>query len=836
MDSRRDFIRKASLLGAGSTVAGSFASIHRALAIDPAPGTSWHDAEHVVILMQENRSFDHCYGALRGVRGFNDPRAISLPNGRPVWLQSTADGATYAPFRLNIRDTRATWMRSLPHSWVDQTDAHNGGRLDGWLEAKRSGDRAFARMPLTLGFYDRNDLPFYYALADAFTICDQNFCSSLTGTTPNRLHLWTGTLRGRPSPDAKANVRNEDVDYDNEVSWYTFPERLEDAGISWRIYQNEISLESGLRGEADAWLANFTDNPIEWFSQYQVRFAPAHRAFLERTERELPAEIARLEALPASPARTRDLARARQRLAAIRTERSQYTEDAFARLSPRQRSLHDRAFTNNNGDPDYRQLASLTYRDGDAERRMSVPKGDVLHRFREDVRDGRLPAVSWIVAPENFSDHPGAPWYGAWYLSECLDILTRDPEVWRKTIFILCYDENDGYFDHVPPFIPPTPGRTDTGKVSPGIDPAVEWVHMAQEDERQKQHPGSQKRSGPVGLGFRVPLVIASPWSRGGFVNSQVFDHTSIVRFLEHFASRRSGRPVVESNISTWRRTVCGDLTSVFRPHDGQRHPTPEPIRRDPFLSSIHQAQFRQLPDGFHRLSEAEIAQALANPRATPALPRQEPGSRPACALPYELTADASLSPDARSLSIRLHAGNQVFGHRAAGAPFHLYSPAPVAIPGAAPGQRQPGRCWDYAVAAGDAIVDQWQLADFADGLYHLRVHGPNGFYREFAGRTDDPRIELALPGAGPGWQVELTLRFTGKTPLRIEVVDLAYGQPSRTLSANPGVPLRIPLDLRPTHGWYDFAIRVQGFPAFLRRYAGHFETGQESTSDPLLA
>src|SRR5882724_1813282 len=139
MDSRRDFLKKAALLAAGGAYAGAIpASISRALAIDPAPGSTFLDAEHVVILMQENRSFDHCYGTLSGVRGFNDPRAMTLPDKKPVWLQTDEKGRTYTPFRLNIKETNATWMGSLPHGWTDQTDARNNGRFDQWLIAKKS--------------------------------------------------------------------------------------------------------------------------------------------------------------------------------------------------------------------------------------------------------------------------------------------------------------------------------------------------------------------------------------------------------------------------------------------------------------------------------------------------------------------------------------------------------------------------------------------------------------------------------------------------------------------------------------------------------------------------
>lgn len=97
MESRRDFLKKALLLGAGGGLAGMWPeSVQRAFAIDPAQGSTYADAEHIVILMQENRSFDHAFGTLRGVRGFNDPRAVTLPNGNPVWLQYSATGGTHA--------------------------------------------------------------------------------------------------------------------------------------------------------------------------------------------------------------------------------------------------------------------------------------------------------------------------------------------------------------------------------------------------------------------------------------------------------------------------------------------------------------------------------------------------------------------------------------------------------------------------------------------------------------------------------------------------------------------------------------------------------------------
>jgi phospholipase C len=158
--------------------------------------------------------------------------------------------------------------------------------------------------------------------------------------------------------------------------------------------------------------------------------------------------------------------------------------------------------------------------------------------FEGDARADRLPQVSWLVAPTAQSEHPNYfPAAGAEYIAQKLDAIASNPDVWAKTAFILTYDENDGQFDHVPPPVP-APGTAD------------EFIH----DE-------------PIGLGFRVPVTIVSPWTAGGHVYSEVLDHTSLIRFLE----ARFGVP--EPNITTWRRRTCGDLTGAFRPQAPAPYP-----------------------------------------------------------------------------------------------------------------------------------------------------------------------------------------------------------------------------------------------------------------------
>jgi phospholipase C len=835
MDTRRDFFKKAAMLTGGAGVANALLpAIERAATISPAEESTFLDAEHVVILMQENRSFDHCFGTLRGVRGFNDPRAITLPDQNPVWLQTNASGETYAPFRLDAQQTNATWLGSLPHSWRDQNDAKNGGDHDKWLIAKPVDRKDCAGMPLTMGYYNREDLPFYYALADAFTVCDQHFCSSLTGTTPNRLYFWSGTIREEQNADSPANVRNKNVDYGMPARWAAFPERLEDAGVSWKIYQNELSMASGLSEEQDAWLTNFTDNPIEWFPQFAAQFAKTHRDHVEQLAVALPAEIdvlqTRLTSVPAGAERTaieRDLSVKRSLLDKIAKEQEEMRGASLEKLPKRTRSLHTKAFTTNVGDPDYRKLTALQYEDGETVRELQIPKGDILHEFRKDVRHGKLPAVSWIVAPEKFSDHPGAPWYGAWYVAEVMNILTHNPDVWKKTIFILTYDENDGFFDHVPPFSAAHPGKPETGAVSPGIDPAVEYVTL---DDDLAREPAKEARGGSIGLGFRVPLLVASPWSRGGAVCSQVFDHTSVLQFLEKFASHKSGQPVKEANISEWRRTVCGDLTAVFQPaRENSRNGLPFPDK-DAFIERIHKAQFKALP-GYRALSAAQIAEYKRAPGDVAWMPQQEEGIRPARALPYELHAEGRLSADCQSVQLTLAARNERFGERAAGSAFYVYAPAQYRHNGNA------NRTRSYTVRAGQSLQDSWLLAGFSNRQYHLRVCGPNGFLLEMAGDSEDPRIELQIGHARQGSAgLEFSLVNTHKQDsYTATIVHHAYGLAGQANTVRPGDTASVVLDLTRSFRWYDFSVRVAGFEHFERHYAGHLENGQPSFSDPAM-
>ncbi len=645
--------------------------------------------------MQENRSFDHIYGNLQGVRGYNDPRAMRLPNGNRVWLQTNKDGETYAPFRLDVKDTKAAWMGSLPHGWSDQTDARNDGKYDRWLEVKLTHKKDYAGMPLTLGYGERADFPFYYSLADAFTVCDQSFCSSITGTHPNRYYWMTGTVRENPADVASLAHLWNITNYNNpELSWKTFPERLEENGVSWKVYQNELSMGFGLKDEE--WLSNFGTNVLEYFRQYNVRLHPGRIANLPcgRKKETITQVIAGLSGA-SDEASVRKLAAAQKVLANIEADIARYTSAGFAGLSEHEKAMNGKAFTTNAGDPFYHELTSFEYDDQGTPRKLDIPKGDVLHQFREDVEKGTLPTVSWIMPPANLSDHPSLPWYGPLYVSEIMEILLKNPEVWKKTIFILTYDENDGYFDHVPPFVVPNPYKEHTGKVSAGIDPRMDFV--TKEQQTNPSASADRLREAPIGMGYRVPTVIVSPWTKGGWVCSEVFDHTSSLQFVENFLAKKAGKTIREENITQWRRTVCGDLTSAFRPYNGEAIGKPSFIEKAPFIENINQAQFRETPSNFKKLSAEEVAQINVDPLSSGHFPRQEKGTRPACALPYELFVDGQYDASTGRFGIAFKAGNTVFGSRAAGAPFCVYAMRPY--------NAETLRSWNYAVAAGDSLA-----------------------------------------------------------------------------------------------------------------------------------
>jgi phospholipase C len=410
--------------------------------------------------------------------------------------------------------------------------------------------------------------------------------------------------------------------------------------------------------------------------------------------------------------------------------------------------------------------------------------GNLVDLFRQDVLENRLPQVSWIVAPESYTEHPNWPAnYGAWYIAQFLDALTANPAVWSKTALFLMYDENDGFFDHM---VPPTA-------------PQSRAEGLSTVDTTNEVFAGSSGfMAGPLGLGVRVPMIVISPWSKGGWVASEVFDHTSLIRFVERrFGPRHPG--LIEKNITPWRRAVAGDLTSAFdfkRPNDA--------IVTLPGTDAYAPPDRDKHPD------------YVPAPSAALVIPKQEPGVRPARPVPYELDALADIQPAAGAVTI--HFGNT---GRAA-AVFQVRS-------GNGDGP------WTYTVGAQTGLSETWELKGKPG--YDLSVYGPNGFFRSWKGSlTGHHKADLSVATLYECERDTLTLeiRNRGARTVTVKIHD-RYGAPavSRTLQADEGWTHGWPLAR--SFGWYDLTLTVDGDPGFRQQIAGHLETGRDSMTDPAI-
>jgi phospholipase C len=637
MQTRRSLLGRAAK---GAALASAWPT-RSTLAHTSAAGQSLAAVKHVVIFSQENRSFDHYCGTISGVRGFADPHPLHQPNGASVFAQRDGQGQTVHPFRLNAATTSGQCVGDVAHDWHTGLAASNNGRMNQWVPHK--GQNA-------MSYYARPDIPYFYGLADAFTLCDAYFCSFNGPTNPNRLFMMTGMIDPHGLYEGPVTTNAEPG-----FTWTTYPERLQKAGVSWRVYQ-----------ETD----NYDDNALAWFKQFR---------------------------------------------------------DA------------------DEGSP--------LYQNG----MQRFPRS----QFASDVRNNTLPSVSWVISPTALSEHPEhSPNKGMHHgATHYLNALAANPEVWAQTVFIWTYDENGGFFDHVAPPTPPlgTPGEFANGHA--------------------------------FGLGARVPTLVMSPWSRGGAVCSEVFDHTSLLRFLEVWTGVR------EPNISAWRRKICGDLTSALD------------------FRSVSVA-FPALPDSQAPAASADI-NSRSKPRAAPngemAPPLQEAGTRVLRPLPYQLSASLRTDLGTGQLQLALkNEGGAACSVRLQQSGSHAPNPLHITI-----GAKQ----------------EQTQLVSMQGYLaFDLELHGPNGFFRRWVGngvsvapgieeRFDIERATVELRVSNPT-NAELSLRIaTSIESLKgsEQVVHVSCGH-------SVGITLQT-CDL-----WYDYRIEDASGSQCSWQLGGHIEGSDSRT------
>ncbi len=670
--SRRRFLQVGGALAGVAAIGGGSSQLADRSRAAAATGTI-ADLKHVVILMQENRSFDHYYGTLRGVRGFSDKQILKYQNGTTIFDQpdkKRTDLGYLLPFHMDSAKVDAQNAGDLDHSWSGDHSARSGGLWNNWVAAKTEQ---------TMGYFTRSDLPFNYALADAFTICDGYHQSILGPTSPNRMYFWTGTSSGWTT-----NPPDYTVEFTNVT---TYPELLLKAGVSWQVYTNhEVGDGSGNNG----WVGDYGDNPLWFYQQYQT-------------------------SMKATTAAGRQLA--------VQGAVQPWQPNAGTPLGPNH-------------------------------------VNHVLAPFISDCTAGTIPRVSWIVAPYEYSEHPAAsPSYGAHYVRTVLEALMSNQTLWESTALFVTYDEHDGYFDHVPPAFPETSVTN-------------EFIGNL-----------------PIGPGPRVPMIICSPWTRGGFVDSNSYDHTSVLRFLETWTG------VQAPNITAWRRSVTGDLTAAFD-------------FANPDFS------IPTLPDTVPLITQSDAEKsfpAVAPPaEGAQAMPAQEPGTRPHRPSQFMPHADVTVDRSGYTVTATMSNAGQV------GVSLIVY-----------PDKYQAASATPFTVVSGTNKTYVWTATKNNKYGYAFSVYGPDGFVRSFAGeivaagtRTGQiPRV-AATPATGSAPSLQLTLANDGSSAVTytLTVNDYAGITQTVTVGGNGSTAVTWPVD---ADGYYDVIITANTSDGFARRYAG---------------
>ncbi|GAA2035624.1 phospholipase C, phosphocholine-specific [Catenulispora yoronensis] len=628
------------------------------------------DLKHVVILMQENRAFDHYYGAMPGVRGFNDKQALRFPNGTDVFSQPSGTSAV-KPKRVT---TVAQTTTGLDHSYGGGTGAWNSGKYNNWVPTKGSA---------TMNYLTGDEIPWQWSLASNYTLCDNYHCSVMGPTTPNRLYLWTGTSNGVTANGGETSGNR---------AWQTYPEALQAAGVSWRVYVDN--------NNGDGWRGDYEDNPIRGFATFtpsaanladQVKIAPGTGV------------VWRANSFP-------------------------YAADGLP---------DDDSDTNLNG---------------------------VLKDFIAACQPGAqyaLPQVSWIVSPYKWSEHPSAnPEHGAHYTNRVIKALQSNPDIWNHTLLILNFDENDGYFDHV---LPPFPEAGTAGEYS---------------------------GSTPIGYGARVPMTLVSPWTRGGWVNSEVFDHTSVIRFLEVWTASM-GTPAQSTTITGWRRAISGDLTSAI---DFSR-----PVLGVP-----------SLPD-----TAALVAIARAGGTIGTQVPADDqwndyPPLRPR---PLSFHPHGTFTEDRKTGKVTA-AMTLVGGPAGKGVSLQVF-----------PDKYKTFANTPFTVTTAAAKSYTWDATAY-QGRYAFSIYGPDGFVRSHAGtvlpagqnNAGVPRADVALvSGATPTLTVTLHNDGLQQVHFTLTANDYAGGKQDFYVAAGQSKQVTWPT----ADGYYDVVMTADTGTGWTHRYAG---------------
>ena len=772
------------------------------------------DVKHIVVFMQENRAFDHYYGTLKGTRGFNDRAAPLLPSGLSPFYQPTKSATSHSilcgcyaqtgpscnitfnregadlkgiimsatcpvlesvlsgavppvtlktgescssvmekvyntrieglvakdyitelpscptglnvkadnnidtttkniqgdpsvdyllPYPLMFDKTSASCMGAPEMAYESNMNILNGGKVDAWNTARDPG--------YGMAYFNRTDLPYYYELADTFTIGDQYFQSTFTATCPNREMLFTGSnglsvATANPELNPKQYCELDDSEpSDPGFAWETMAETLMKNNITWKNYQGTD---------------NFDDNAFAWFDTFRSAKA---------------------------------------------------------------------------GNPLF---------DLGMKRVNSTSPYGFVDAFEADIKAGTLPQVSWLIGPAALSEHASHhPADGEDLSRRIMDVVQRYPETYKNMIFVLNYDEGGQFYDHHVPPNPPTNASMHGGGQS--------TVNTTGELTLETQF--NIPKGHPIGLGWRVPLLLISPWSRGGYVYSEVADHTSVIQLIEEKFNVRC------PNISPWRRAVTANLLSAFD------------------FTKPDYSWPSKFPDTSNNVN-ASKEQCDNNPAPTvPTVQRttkQEPGTKKQRAIPSYIF-DVTDSVDAKTNAVTLtltHNGGKIGDASVTAGSFSVYDRVGV---NAGNNYTQDPPRW-FTIESGKSIVTQpWDTKKHS--AYDLHLHGANGFVRLFRGNGAEDAIYLAKLTYQPKTQhVSISMSNDGTSDTTFIITDMAYNEQPQKITVPKGGAIKTTLiDVSKNGNWYDLAITVSNEKLFLRRFMGRMETGKDSITDPAM-
>jgi phospholipase C len=643
------------------------------------------DLKHVVILVQENRSFDQYYGSLPGVRGFEDKQALKFRNGTTVFQQPNGDAVLTPQHQYTVSGMSI----GNDHGYATGIAAWNNGLYNNWVGAKG---------PSCMIYMTGAELPYQYSLASQYTICDQNYCSVAGPTTPNRLYHWTGTSNGVTGNGSESNGLR---------AWETFPEKLQAAGVTWRNYVDNTS-------NGNAWFGDYTDNPIRGFASF--------------------------------------------------TTSGSTSTDLANRADPVKNAPGTGLVWRARSEP----YAAHGLPNNDSDANLNGVLGDFIASCQPDA-EYPLPEVSWIVAPYLWCEHPSAnPEHGAHFTNRVIETMQSNPEIWNHTLLILAFDENDGTFDHA---LPPTPESGTANEFTSGnaLNPA----------------------GTPIGYGARVPLILVSPWTRGGWVNSEVFDHTSILRFLELW-TETLGKPTKSTTITDWRRAISGDLTSAID--------FAHPVLDVPSLPDTY--ALIEIADNAPSANFASTYTGEKWELATPLLHRplsyHPQGTFTEDRVNGTVTANLSLVGGPAGKGVSLQAFTDAYA-------------APLNTP--------------YTVTAARPAAYKWDAKTYG-GKYAFSIYGPDGFIRSHAGtvlpadqkNAGVPRVDVDLV-TGNKQTLSIELHNDGHEVIEYTLVANDYVGGTQKIHVEPGASRTVKWPT--SDGYYDVIFTANTGTGWQHRYAG---------------